>query len=195
MDFSRHIAAIVDFKKKFNFGCAEDERVPRKLVGNLGEYYVADALLKNGFEVEMKSGQSGYSLLVAKKIRIEVKTSFFKDEGKYQDGIKCFGWRIQTKDQKNADKFDFLVGIALDDAFEKPEFYVFSKAETANLQEVKLKRFTNILKKIDVFASAVEMEKVLLTDREAVSEYEAYINRHKEFFLNRWDKIRTFKAD
>ncbi len=192
-DYSQHIEAIVKFKKNFNFGGKEDERVPRKLVGNLGEFYVADALVKNGFDVELKNGQAKCDILVNKTIRVNVKTSFFKDEGKYQDGIKCFGWRIQTKEQKNVDNFDFLIGVTLEDSFEKPEFYVFSKKETVNLQEIKLKKFANILKKIDIFGSIADMEKALRTDKEAISGYEDYINRHKEEFLNRWEKISEFR--
>ncbi len=105
--YTKAIQEIIHFKKAFD---KIDPKIPRKLVGELGEFYTLQKLEKLGMQPEHKGGQGGYDIYL-KDInkRIEVRTSLWKNEGVYPDKtIRFWGWRVENRNQKKDEKFDYL---------------------------------------------------------------------------------------
>jgi len=98
-DYSKAIKSIISFKKTFD---NIDQKIPKKLLGELGEFYVLQKLEKLGFQSEHRGGQGGYDIYL-KEVdkKIEVRTSLLKNEGVYPDKTILFwGWRIENRNQK-----------------------------------------------------------------------------------------------
>ena len=141
------IKILLAFKKSFD---GIYPRIPRKLVGEIGEFYVLQKLQEMGLEPEHKGGQGGYDIYLRKTDKkVEVKTSLLKNEGVYPDkSILFWGWRVENINQKKTNKFDFLIGVALNDHFSKPKFYIFTHKEAFSVGDTLIGRFSNIKKKI-----------------------------------------------
>jgi len=187
--YQKAIKEIIKFKNTFD---KINPRVPCRLVGQLGEYYVLSELEKRGFLLQPKGGQAGHDIYLPNEdIRIEVKTSLLKNEGLYPKEVKFYGWRVKNRGQKRDNKFDFLVGIALDDSFTKPKFYIFTRKEAFKVGDVRLGRFNGIQKKITIFENIKAMKNAVKAKPKYVTEYEKYINKNQEKFLNKWGKIKN----
>ena len=190
--YRKAIQEIIRFKNAFDKIDKPGSRVSRKLVGDIGEYYVLQELEKRGFTVNGRGGQAGHDIYLPNEdIRIEVKTSLLKNEGLYPEGINFYGWRVKNRDQKKDNKFDFLVGISLDDSFTKPKFYIFTRKEAFKVGDVKLGRFNGIQKKITIFENIKAMKNAVKAKPKYVTEYEKYINKNQTKFLNKWGKIKN----
>lgn len=192
MNFKKAITEILKFKKVFD---KIDDKIPKKLLGELGEFYVLDKLQKKGFKnLKPKGGKAGFDISIEdnnKEIKIEVKTSLLKNENIYSKGINFFGWRVKNKNQKKEHKFDIMVGVALDETFKKPKFYIFTYKEAFRVGDVSGGRFPNIQKKIHLFKNEKEYRKAIENKPEQVTEYERYINEHRHEFLDKWSKIKN----
>lgn len=182
------IQKILTFKKFFE---KINPKLPRKLVGDLGEYFVYDELKKRGKKVELKSGQSGYDILVDDKIRVEVRTSLLKNEGIFSKEINFWGWRIENRNQKKNEKFDFLVCVAFDDSWKNPKFYIFSYGEAYSVEEYPDKgwRFTNVKRGLRLFPSIEIMNQAIKLKPMLVVNKEREINLNIKNFENCWSKI------
>ncbi|MCX5709679.1 MAG: hypothetical protein NT088_02995 [Candidatus Omnitrophica bacterium] len=188
--YKRAIKEIIRFKSTFD--ALGNSRVARKLVGDIGEYYVLRELEKRGFSPDPKGGQAGYDIYLPNNdIRIEVRTSLLKNEGLFPKEVQFYGWRVKNRGQKTDDKFDFLVGIALDNSFKKPKFYIFTHKEAFKVRDVNIGRFRNIQKKIAIFENAKAMKEAIKAKSKEVTPYEKYINRNQGQFLNKWGKIKA----
>ena len=187
--YNKLIKEIINFKK------AVDEigstRLPHKLIGELGEFYVINKLQSLGYKnIEHKGGHSRYDILLKDQdVKIEVRTSLLKNEGLYPKDIDFFGWRVKTKNQKKDHKFDILIGIALPGSFKVPKFYLFTHKETEKLDIVTGGRFSNIATKIHLFKNQEILKKAIKAKPKHVTRFERYINRNPEKFLNQWSKI------
>jgi len=154
-------------KEIIRFKAAVDKiattRLPHKLLGELGEFYVIKKLQSLGFKnIVHKGGHSQYDILLKEQgIKIEVRTSLLKNEGVYPKGIDFFGWRVKTKNQKDTKRFDILIGVALPDSFKRPKFYVFTNKETEKIDTVKGGRFSSITKKIHLFKNLEILKKAI----------------------------------
>ena len=98
-NYTKAIKTIINFKRAFD---KINPKIPRKLVGEIGEYCVLQELKKQGFETEHKGGHGGYDIYL-KDIdkRIEVRTSLWKNEGVYPDKtIRFWGWKVENRNQK-----------------------------------------------------------------------------------------------
>ena len=188
-NYTKAIGTIINFKKAFD---KIDPQIPRKLVGEIGEFYVLQELKKLGFRPEHKGGQGGYDIYL-KEInkRVEVRTSLLKNEGVYpNEAIRFWGWRVEDRNQKKAKKFDYLIGVALDDNFSKPKFYIFSYEEAFSVGNVKIGRFKNVKKKVHLFENKMAYKKALKLKPNLITPYERQINLNPYKFLNKWNKIK-----
>lgn len=188
-NYAKTINAIIKFKRAFD---KIDPKIPRKLVGDIGELYALQQLEKAGLQPEPKGGQSGYDIYL-KKIdkRIEVRTSLWKNEGVYPDKTILFwGWRVENRNQKKSEKFDYLVAVGLNDDFSKPKFYVFSYKEAFSAGDVHIGRFTNVKKKIHLFENATSYKKASKLNPELITPFERKINQNPAQFVDKWNKIK-----
>jgi hypothetical protein len=198
MPYKKLIDLIVRFKKEYNHTLSKLEvteslhKVPNKIAGTVGEFYVTQELVKLGHkDLEYKSGQSAFDLfLPSLNKRIEVRSSLLKNEGLYPKGVDFYGWRVQDRSQKVEQKFDVLVCVALPEDFSKPQFYVFTHTEAFKVDDVKIGRFPNVKKKINIFRDHKTFVEAIQSKPEAVTRYERYINRNQPLFLNAWDKLK-----
>lgn len=187
VNFDKAINGIIEFKKTFD---GIDPKIPKKLLSNLGEYYVSRELEKQGFSVEQKGVQAGYDIFIQNiGKRVEVRTSLLKNEGLYPKGIMFYGWRVLEHNQKE-NKFDYLIGVAMDDGYEQPKFYIFTQKEALSVEDIEIKRFNKIKKKIHLFQNLDDLERAKETRPQIISEREVYINKNQNSFLDRWDKIK-----
>ena len=187
-NYKNAVKEIVRFRDIFN---KLDPKVPRKLIGSLGEYYVLRELKKRSFSVELKGGQAGYDVYLPDiGRRIEVRTSLLKNENPYPEGINYFGWRVKNRRQKSAKKFDFMVGVALKDSFRLPKFYIFTHKEAFSVGDVNRGRFRNVQKKIHLFKNIATMNRAIKVMSGYVTPYEIYINKNPKKFLDKWGKIK-----
>lgn len=188
-NYTKAIKTIIDFKKVFD---KINPKTPKKLVGEIGEFYVLKELERLGFGPEHKGGQGGYDIYLKKlNKRIEVRTSLPKNEGVYPDEkIRFWGWRVENRNQKKIEKFDYLVGVALDDNFEKPKFYIFSYKEAFRVGDTIEGRFKNIKKKIHLFKNKRMYFKALKLKPRLITPFERQINNRPSLFLNKWNKIK-----
>ena len=141
--YKRAIEEIVRFKEAFD---SIEPKIPRKLVGELGEFYVLGKLEELGFKkLKHKGGQAGFDVYIEDNgKRIEVRTSLLKNEGLYPEDVRFFGWRVKNRNQKKEGKFDIMIGVALDETFKKPKFYIFTHEEAFSVQDVEIGRFKNV---------------------------------------------------
>jgi len=187
-NYKRAIDEIVKFKENFE---SIDPKIPRKLVGELGEFYVLDKLYELGFtELKHKGGQAGFDIYIEDNgKKIEVRTSLLKNEGLYPEDVLFFGWRVKNRNQKKEGKFDIMIGVALDETFKKPKFYIFTHDEAFSVQDVDIGRFKNVQKKIHLFESETAYKEAIRSKPKLVTKYERHINEHQSDFLNGWEKI------
>ncbi len=157
----------------------------------MGEFYCLKELSNRFKVVQPKGGQGSYDIRVGEhNKRIEVKTSTLKNEGLYDKQVKLWGWTVSRVGQKKEHKFDILLGVALDDSWRKPEYYIFNYDEAyVNNSNVQLKRFKSIQKKIHIFEDKKDLVHAQSISPNEITEREVYFNLHKSEFLNGWDKI------
>lgn len=185
--YEKAIKEIIKFKKFFN---NIEPKIPNKLKGDIGELYVLRELEKRGFTCEHKGGFAGCDIYMPDvNKRIEVKTSLLKNENIFDRGINFYGWKIQNKNQKRIEKFDILACVALDDEFINPNFYIFTYQEAFSVEDVNIRRYKNIKKKICLFEDRKAFESAKKTKPRLVTKFERFFNRYPRKFLNRWDKI------
>ena len=188
-NYTKAIKAIINFKKDFD---KIDPKTPKKLVGEIGEFYTLRELERLGLEPEHKGGQGGYDIFLKKlNKKIEVRTSLWKNEGVYPDKtIRFWGWRVENQNQKRSEKFDYLVGVGLDDNFSKPKFYIFTHKEAVRVGDTMIGRFKNIKKKIHLFENKKVYSKALKLKPKLVTSFERRINKFPSLFLDKWNKIK-----
>ncbi|MBI2591320.1 MAG: hypothetical protein HYW34_01435 [Candidatus Brennerbacteria bacterium] len=188
-NYTKAIKAIINFKKYFD---KIDPKIPKKLVGEIGEFYALKELEKLGLEPEHKGGQGGYDIFLKKlNKKIEVRTSLWKNEGVYPDKtIRFWGWRVENQNQKRSEKFDYLIGVGLDENFSKPKFYIFTYKEAFRVGDITIGRFKNIKKKIHLFETKIAFKKAMRSKPKLVSTFEKKINMKPSQFLDKWNKIK-----
>ena len=188
-DYTKAIKAIINFKKIFD---NIDPRTPRKLVGEIGEFYVLKELKRLGFQPEHKGGAGGYDIHLKKfNKRVEVKTSLLKNLGEYPDRkIKFWGWTVERRGQKKSNKFDYLISVALEDSFLTPKFYIFTYKEAFKVGDVDVPHFTNVKKKIHLFENKKSYSEALKLKPKLVTLFERRINKFPSLFLDKWNKIK-----
>ena len=87
-NYQKAIKCIIQFKRNIE---KFDPKIPNKLVGEIGEFYVLCELEKRGFSVEHKGGMAGFDILIENPDkRIEVRTSLLKNEGLYPPQMYIF---------------------------------------------------------------------------------------------------------
>ncbi len=186
--YAKAIQEIIHFKKTFD---KIDPKVPKKIVGILGEFYVLRKLEKLRLRPEHKGGAGGYDIYLGINKRVEVRTSLWKNEGVYPDKtIRFWGWRVENKNQKKERKFDYLIGVGLNDDFLKPRFYIFTYEEAFRVGDTTIGRYNNIKKKIHLFENKKAYYKALKLKPKLVTSFEREINRSPSRFLNKWKKIK-----
>ncbi len=186
-NYQKAIKCIIQFKRNIE---KFDPKIPNKLVGVIGEFYVLYELEKRGFSVKHKGGMAGFDILIENSDkRIEVRTSLLKNEGLYPQNVYFYGWRVKDRNQKKEDKFDIMVGVALDDTFTRPKFYIFTHKEAFSVDDVDIGRFKNVQKKIHLFKNLGICKKAIESKPSLITKYEKHINKHREEFLNKWNKI------
>ena len=187
--YKRGIKTIIKFKEDFdNIGYP---KIPRKLIGELGELYVLSKLRELGAKkMTPKGGQAGYDIYLEDSgKKIEVRTSLPKNEGTYPEQIRFFGWRVKNRNQKEDHKFDIMIGVGVDEAFKKPQFYIFTYDEAFSVGDVEIGRFGNVQKKIHLFQNEKMCKEAIKSCPHFVTKGERYINRHPLKFKDRWDKV------
>lgn len=194
MDYDSVIGLITSFKEnieRLEIEPEKMEKIPKKLVGDLGEFYVLKELCARFDEVKPKGGQGSFDICVGQyKKRIEVKTSTLKNDGLYDKKMKLWGWTVSRVNQKKEQKFDFLIGVALDDKWKTPVFYVFDYYEAyLKNSNVTLKHFSSIQKKIHIFQNENDLKTAQSLSSSQITDQEVYINLHNSEFIERWDKI------
>lgn len=187
MHYRDIIKAFLSFKESLD---KVAPRIPRKMAGDLGEFYVLQAMEKLGYDFTHKSGQAGHDILLNNPVkRIEVRTSLLKNEGIYPQGINFYGWRVKDREARREDKFDILICVALDDTFKKPKFYIFTKKEAFSVGDVHIGRFPRIQKKITLFENRTAYKKAVKVRPKLVTKFERYFNLNSRVFLDKWSKL------
>jgi hypothetical protein len=192
MDYDRAIDTIISFKSQFEILDIEPkkkEKVPKKLVSELGEFYVIRQLMQRFNDVEPKGGQAPYDIRVGDK-RIEVKTSLLKNDGLYDKQIQFWGWTVQRAGLKDKNKFDYLIGVALNQTWNKPAFYIFTfeEAFTKN-PDIKIKRYPSIRKKIHIFQNERDLSIAKKASPLEVTDLECNIISNPFDYADQWNKI------
>ena len=82
-----------------------------------------------------------------------------------------------------------MVGVALDDTFTRPKFYIFTHKEAFSVDDVDIGRFKNVQKKIHLFKNLGIYKEAMESKPSLITKYEKHINKHREEFLNKWNKI------
>ncbi|OGG59976.1 hypothetical protein A3C86_01040 [Candidatus Kaiserbacteria bacterium RIFCSPHIGHO2_02_FULL_49_16] len=188
-DYTKAIKAIINFKKIFD---KIDPKTPRKLVGEIGEFYALKELERLGLKPERKGGQGRYDIHLKKlDKRVEVKTSLLKNGGEHPDKkIQFWGWAVERWGQKRLNKFDYLVGVALEDNFFATTFYIFTYEEAFRVGDVHVPHFTNVKKKIHLFENKKSYSKAIKLKPKLITPFERKINNLPGLFLNKWNKIQ-----
>ncbi len=188
-NYKKAIKTIIEFRKAFD---GIDPKVPRKLVGDIGEFYALQQLERLAFEPDHKGGHGGYDIYLREiNKRIEVRTSLLKNEGVFPKGINFYGWRVENRNQKKSEKFDYLVCIALNDNFIQPRYYIFTYQEAFKVGDVNIGRFGNVKKKIQLFKNRTTYKNALKSKQAyLITPYERKINRSPSSFQNKWEKIK-----
>lgn len=193
MDYNGAINAIISFKNQFetlDIKPQKKEKVPKKLVSELGEFYVICQLLKRFNDVEPKGGQAHCDIKVGSK-RIEVKTSLLKNDGLYDKKIQFWGWTVKRANQKENNKFDYLIGVALDQTWKKPVFYIFTYEEAfTNNPDIKIRRYPGIQKKIHIFQNEQDLSNAKRISPFEVTDLEYRIISNPLDYADQWSKIK-----
>lgn len=187
--YTKAVKEILRFKKAMD---KVEPKIPKKLVGDLGELYALNKLEMIRLRPERKGGHGSYDIyLKGIKKRIEVRTSLWKNEGVYKnESILFWGWKVENRNQKRSGKFDYLVCVGLTDEFTNPRFYVFTYQEAFKVGDVEIGRFKNVKKKIHLFKNKNSYIKALKLKPEYITPFERQINRFPSRFLNQWKKIK-----
>lgn len=202
------IDACINFKNSVAM-FDEKEKLSKKILSVLGEFYVLRELLAYGFPyVTYKGGQSSDDLLIENpRIRIEVKTSTLKKDTRiFQGKIDVWGWTAETRNQmekrmknKHDTRFDYLVAVALDKTWEQPNFYVFSYDETVtnSTLEYPLEKspiYPSIFKRIQAFQTQEDFDYALKIEPENKRDFITPVDRalvgRKNDFERNWGKIK-----
>lgn len=179
--------------------------LPPGLAGMYGEFLVFEKLnkmfTKKGYTVQYFSGQKGADIQLIngkRKIFIEVKTSRLKDEGY---GL-WYGAALNIKncrDIRHSKRlcphpkrgkvfgdfcyFDYLIFVALDDRFARPQFYViprdFLEKHEQELRNTH-KRFSSGTHRI-ILSNNGTMPKMSIDQRKLI--------RETERFRDQWDAV------
>lgn len=163
----------------------QTEHEDTRLMPIYAEYWVANELAKNGFEVELANRRSFDILLPEKNLRIEVKSGKF---GRAATASFYLGHQIQES------KFDFCVFVTYDIDFRIKEAMIFSREE---LEEVASKPRPHL-------AAHPSTNSCMLLKYDSLDEYlrdvdekdrlviEIKLHKFPNEFVNNWDKIRRF---
>lgn len=192
MEYQKAIRRIIRFKEKFdNIDIEYNEKIPEKLKGILGELYVAYKLQKKGFSgIERQRPYSPFDIYLKQfDKKIEVRSSFLKNEGIYPKPIQYYGWTVLRAKEKHP-KYDILICVTLDKSLKNPAFYVFDNNDVEKIGEVKL-WMKGVKKKIHLFNDEESYQNAKSTEPKLITEYEKYINENPDKFLDRWDKIKS----
>lgn len=206
--YKKVIKACIIFKKSVD-AIEDDEKLSKKVMSILGEYYVLEQLLSNGFsEAIHKGGHGRYDIEIKTKlpIKIEVKTSALKHDTRiFKGSIESWGWTVETK--KQADKrdnkklrFHYLVTVALDKSWTKPEFYVFSYDETVENSDLvypngKMPIHASISKRVLAFQNRVDFENAKFIANQKTNKYDFISPLDMDIFewpkkyKDAWEKI------
>jgi len=187
-----HVSKAIKGIKAFNKYFRDiNPRIPNKIVGEMGEYYVLRELHRKGCrDIAHKGGHSGFDILLTNKgIKIEVKTSLLKNEGLFPEGINFYGWRVKTRGQKKDEKFDILICVALDRYFQDSKFYIFTYDEAYSAADVNLGRFKSVQKKINLFENKDALKKAERAKPEYVTDLDRLVTKTPARFLNQWRKL------
>jgi hypothetical protein len=179
------IEACIAFKNSVDI-IEENEKLSKKVMSILGEYYVLRQLLSTEFPNAIhKGGHGSYDIEIPNKppMKIEVKTSTLKQDSRIFKGkIWTWGWTVETKKQaekKDAKKprFHYLVTVALDKSWTQPEFYIFSYDETAKIfcldyPDDKIPIHASISKRILAFQNRDDFENALSIGMQNANKYD-----------------------
>jgi hypothetical protein len=113
-----------------------------------------------------------------------------KNESGYPKNALYYSWRIKNWGQKKEKKFDFLIGLAMDDAFVNPKFYIFTYDEANSVDDVHIPHFTNVRKKICIFKNKKSLTETKNLSPKLITKPEIFINEHQKLYLNKWNKIK-----
>ena len=148
--------------------------------------YVHRTLDKKGFTVEkrLRHPNTDYDIEVetaSEKRHIKVRA--FRpilDKG-------ILTWRL-TVEYRGGRAYDMLVGVLMQDEYKQPQCYVFTDAELDKLDNYSDKKFKHIKKAIRLFTDKKEYRHAVKS-KVRLREFEHYVNKHKDEFLNKWHKI------
>jgi hypothetical protein len=193
MDYQRAIDCILSFKRNFqslDIQPEKKEKVPKKLVSELGELYVIRELLDHFENVVPHGGQGKYDIKVGDR-RIEVKTSLLKNDGLYDKHLQFWGWTVKRVNQKDTKKFDYLVGVPLDENWGVKDFYIFTYDEAYSQNpDVIISRYPSIQKKIHIFQNEQDRMNAKEASPNEVTDLEKDIIQNADKYRNRWNKIQ-----
>ena len=183
-------------------------------IGKLGRLYVKNELYKRGNNIEQK----GYFIYAKHTVKnnknidcvVKVSTSLFKSEGMhkidketydkistplfkrsrslYPNEVPYYGWTVKCENAKSK-KFDYFVGVALDDDFTNPQFYIFTKEDISKIKDSCIPRFKNVQKKIQLYENNQSYEVIKNKYPESLTELDKELNENKSKFLERWNVI------
>jgi hypothetical protein len=172
----------------------ENERKDSKLRARYAEYYVASKL-SDIYKVNIKSGFRGADIILDNKIKIEVKSGEYNENG----GEFSFGKGAQISDLSEIDPyFNYCVCVAFPESGGSKiiETLIFT---LENLQEIKKPRGKNLVRNISTNScilirnytkvSYYKDSKGERIHEEDVRQVELDIIKHPSKYVNRWDKI------
>lgn len=188
VEYNKVIQGIIGLKEMYD---QMNMKIPHELIGNLGEFYALDKLHNEGFKNIVKmEPKSVYDIwLKDDNVRIEVRASLLKNEV-YSKKLNplYYGWTVLREYQPEL-YYDILIGIALDDTYKNPKFYIFNSDELNQITDVDM--WLSVRRKIHLFTDKKSYNNAVASKPLLVTDYEKYINDNPDKFLNGWGKIKN----
>ena len=199
-DCNQMIKAILSFKSAVK---GIDDKASNKLAYLLGEYYALQQILQRYPTAIHRGGQGHFDIEIKNPaIKIEVKTSTYKEDKRVYPGIWLWGWTVETSKQQTRRKktgekrFDYLITVSLDETWENPRFQIFSWKEAIDENpDIEIKGLSNIKKRIHLFQNSEDFQKARNIARQFPEKYrepsklEEDIIENPKKFENNWNRI------
>jgi hypothetical protein len=152
------------------------------LIGFLGELYVKNILIDEGFYVEHKGNQSNVDLIIeSEKIKIEVKTSTIKD---FDKPFPNWNWALLSKDKTNA---THNICVALNEDFTLNSIYLIKSENLKLFPEPDDKRFVKLKHVL-----SVRKNENTLTDLKQYTECDKLFIEKKVLKIQNDDLIKNY---
>ena len=127
--------------------------------GYLGELFVAQKLISEGFEINLTGNQSGHDIEIPKlKIAIDVKFSTIKTEIKGCPNY--WGWALKSKNKKRSISCTHFVCVAADETLNPVSYFLINASHLNEFPEYGIEQFKNVENGFMLLKNNDDLEKI-----------------------------------